>query len=53
MFRQELAQLSLFQGFDPGQLDHLVPMLKHVQHFHSGETIFEQGKAAKSPVYPD
>jgi CRP-like cAMP-binding protein len=46
MFRQELAQLSLFQGFDPGQLEHLVPMLKY-QHFQSGETIFEQGKAAK------
>ena len=46
MYRQDLAQLSLFQGFDPGQLEQLIPMLKY-QHFQPGETIFEQGKAAQ------
>jgi CRP/FNR family transcriptional regulator, cyclic AMP receptor protein len=45
MYRQELAQLSIFQGFAPAQLEHLIPMLKFEQ-YHSGETIFEQGKAA-------
>jgi CRP/FNR family transcriptional regulator, cyclic AMP receptor protein len=45
MFRQELAQLALFQGFAPAQLEHLTPMLKY-EHFQTGETIFEQGKAA-------
>ncbi|HSV86394.1 MAG TPA: cyclic nucleotide-binding domain-containing protein [Levilinea sp.] len=45
MFRQDLAQLSIFQGFAPGQLELLAPMLKY-ERFHSGEVIFEQGKAA-------
>jgi len=45
MFRQDLAQLSIFQGFAPAQLDQLAPLLKY-EHFHSGETIFEQGRAA-------
>jgi CRP/FNR family transcriptional regulator, cyclic AMP receptor protein len=46
MYRQDLAQLSIFQGFDPGQLEHLKPMLKF-EHFGCGEVIFEQGKAAQ------
>jgi CRP/FNR family transcriptional regulator, cyclic AMP receptor protein len=45
MFRQQVSQLSIFQGFAPGQLEHLIPMLK-LEHFRAGETIFEQGKAA-------
>lgn len=45
MFRQHLSQLSIFQGFAPAQLEQLAPILKH-EHFHPGETIFEQGETA-------
>jgi CRP-like cAMP-binding protein len=45
MYRQDLAQLSLFQGFAPAQLENITSMLKF-EHFQPGETIFEQGKAA-------
>lgn len=45
MFRQELAQLSIFQGLSKDQLDLLNPLLK-LYAFSKDQVIFEQGQTA-------
>lgn len=47
MFRQDLAQLSIFQGLAKEQLAVLEPLLEPA-HFSRGELIFAQGQAAIS-----
>ncbi len=45
MFRQDLAQLSIFHDMPSEQLDTLDPLLELI-HFQQGELIFEQGRPA-------
>jgi len=45
MFRQDLAQLSIFQGMASAELNAIDPMLELVR-FRQGELIFEQGHEA-------
>ena len=45
MFRQEYANLSIFQGMEPAQIAALSPYLDEV-HFQRGQVIFTQGQPA-------
>lgn len=45
MFRQEYAQLAIFDGLTPDQIRLLSPFLEEVS-FSSGATVFEQGQLA-------
>jgi CRP-like cAMP-binding protein len=46
MFRQEYANLSVFNGLDPAQIRVLSPFLEEVS-FAQGQVIFQQGQTAQ------
>jgi CRP/FNR family transcriptional regulator, cyclic AMP receptor protein len=46
MFRQEYANLAIFNGLDSGQVNALSPFLEEVR-FSAGQVIFQQGQPAE------
>jgi CRP-like cAMP-binding protein len=46
MIGQDLAHLSIFQGFTKEQINHLLPMLQ-LMHYHKDDLIFQQGRPAE------
>lgn len=47
MFRQEYANLSVFNGLDPSQIKALSPFLEEVS-YSQGQVVFQQGQKAHS-----